>query len=125
MSVSVKSKGHFENILNYLDTFEKNPYRKIFEKYGELGVRALTAATPIDSGKTAGSWEYQIKETRTGTTLQWHNTNVNDGAVVAVMIQYGHATQNGGFVPGRDFINPAMRPILDSLADQLWKEVSR
>lgn len=124
MSVSVTSTGHFKDTLNFLDTFKRKSFSSIYEKYGELGVRALQDATPIDSGKTATSWSYKIKEGKTSTTIEWHNTNVNDGVVVAVLIQYGHATRNGGYVPGYDFINPAMKPILRSIADQLWKEVS-
>lgn len=124
MSVSVKSTGHFKSTLDFLDELSKNPYRDIFEKYGKLGVQALTAATPVDTGKTASSWEYKIIETKDATKLQWHNTNVDDGVVVAVLIQYGHATRNGGYVQGRDFINPAIKPILDGLADQIWKEVT-
>jgi len=123
MSVSVTSTGHFKDTLDFLNTFEDKSFTKIFEKYGELGVRALQDATPVDSGKTASSWTYKIKEGRNSTTLEWHNTNVNNGVVVAVLIQYGHATRNGGYVQGYDFINPAMRPILQNIADQLWKEV--
>lgn len=123
MSVSVKQEGHFKDTLNFLKSAEKKDYTSLLKKYGEMGVSALSAATPIDTGMTASSWEYRIKKGKHYIGLEWHNTNVNDGVVVAVLIQYGHATRNGGYVPGRDFINPAMRPILDNLADQLWKEV--
>lgn len=123
MSVSVKSTGHFKDTLDFLDKHSKKDYQRIFRQYGELGVKALSSATPIDSGKTASSWEYRIKETQGTTTLEWHNTNVNDGVVVAVLIQYGHATQGGGYVQGYDFINPAIKPVMDKLAEDLWKEV--
>ena len=123
MSVSVKSTGHFKDTLAFLDKHSRKDYQRIFRQYGELGVKALSSATPVDSGKTASSWEYRIKETQGTTTLEWHNTNVNDGVVVAVLIQYGHATQGGGYIQGYDFINPAIKPVMDKLAEDLWKEV--
>ena len=124
MSVTVKSTGHFKETLDFLDLSSKSKaIMSTLNKYGELGVRALQAATPVDSGKTAYSWEYNIKENRGSYTLEWRNTNVVDGVVVAVLLQYGHATRNGGYVQGRDYINPAIKPIFDNIAEQLWKEV--
>jgi len=88
------------------------------------GVRALAAATPKDSGETAAAWTYEIKQSRGGIQIDWINTHENQGRNIAVLIQYGHGTRNGGYVPARDFINPAMRPVFDNIADKAWKVVT-
>lgn len=88
------------------------------------GVRALAQATPVDSGETAAAWTYEVRRERGGYVIDWINTHENDGRNIAVLIQYGHGTRNGGYVPARDFINPAMRPVFDSIADRAWKVVT-
>ena len=88
------------------------------------GVRALAQATPKDSGETAAAWTYEVKNERGGYAIYWINTHENDGRNIAVLIQYGHGTRNGGYVPARDFINPAMQPVFDSIADKAWKVVT-
>ncbi len=94
-------------------------------KFGEEGVRALSAATPKDTGETASSWGYRVKRTRKSVTIEWYNTHSDDGKTpVAVLVQYGHATGTGGYVVGRDFINPAMRPVFDKIANEIWKKVT-
>ena len=98
----------------------KRQYLQIFNKYGQKGVQALSSATPVDSGKTASSWNYEIR----GTSIYWTNDNINKGVNIAVILQYGHGTRNGGYVQGRDYINPAIRPIFDSMVDEIWKEVT-
>lgn len=94
------------------------------DKYGREGVAALAAATPIDSGKTANSWYYEISRTGSSFSISWSNSHVNDGVPIAVIIQLGHGTGTGGYVQGRDYINPAIQPIFDRIADNLWKEVT-
>lgn len=86
-------------------------------------MEALSKATPVDTGKTASSWSYEIVVTREGYTIYWDNSNVNRGISIALLLQYGHGTRNGGFVEGRDYINPALRPIFDQMADEAWREV--
>ena len=93
-------------------------------QYGRRGVDALSAATPIDSGKTASSWNYEIHRSKDLVEIVWTNSNVNDGAPIVILLQYGHATGNGGYVQGYDFINPAIRPIFDEIEKDLWKEVT-
>lgn len=103
---------------------QKREYMAIFDKYGNEGVLALSAATPVDSGETAKSWSYKIRQTKSGIKLTWTNSNVVDGIPIAIIIQYGHGTRNGGYVQGLDYINPAMRPIFEKLTNELWKEVA-
>lgn len=93
------------------------------KKYGEMGVQALSAATPVDTGKTASSWRYEIETTNTGKTIHWVNDNVNNYVNIALILQYGHGTGTGGYVAGRDYINPALAPIFDELANEAWKEI--
>ena len=96
---------------------------KILEKYGQMGVEALRSATPIDSGKTAESWGYEISGGKEGATIHWTNTNQNKGVYIAVILQYGHGTGTGGYVQGIDYINPAIRPVFDKIAEEAWMEV--
>lgn len=96
---------------------------QILQKYGSKGVTALSSATPVDSGLTANSWTYVVEVRGESATIHWMNTNVNKGVNIAVILQYGHGTGTGGYVQGRDYINPAMRPIFDQIAEEAWKEV--
>ena len=120
----IESSGNFSKTFNFLDRLQKNNHMKTLAKYGERGVEALRQATPVDTGKTADSWYYEIKEDRNRTTISWSNSNINDGVVVAAIIQYGHGTGTGGYVQGIDYINPAMKPIFDAIAEECWKEVT-
>lgn len=115
------SSGSMDHFLRKL---LKKDWSQVLKKYAEAGVQALANATPVDSGKTAESWGYEIEETKSGLTIYWTNSNVNKHVNIAIIIQYGHATGGGGWVEGRDYINPALRPIFDQMADALWKEVS-
>jgi len=99
--------------------------RSVAESLAQRGVEALRAATPIDSGLTASQWTYEVVEDATGVSIYWKNTNVINGFNVAIGLQYGHGTGNGGWIEGYDYINPAMRPIFDQIADTVWKEVQR
>lgn len=98
--------------------------RRVAEKYANEGVNALSSATPVDTGLTAKSWDYEISNTDTSTTIYWKNSNVVNGVPIAVLIQYGHGTKNGGYVEGIDYINPALRPIFEKMAQDAWKEVN-
>ena len=117
-------RGNFNNTEKFLKKSNID-YIKIFEKYGRQGVIELSKATPIDSGETAKSWEYKITQTKFGIKLEWTNSHVEGGAPVAILIQYGHGTRNGGYVQGRDYINPVIKPILDKLSSDIWREVTK
>ena len=121
--VIVKQKGDFSKTEKFLNIISKKLYYRNLQKYAEQGVAALASATPIDSGTTANSWNYEIRQTKNSVSIYWTNSNVNKGVPIAVIIQYGHGTRNGGYVQGRDYINPAMRPIFDKIAENVWKEV--
>lgn len=118
-----KDSNKTENFLKKaLQVFEK---KFIFDKYGKIGVEALRKETPKDSGLTADSWYYEIKENKGSTTIEWNNSHVNKNVNIAVIIQTGHGTGTGGYVKGIDYINPAMRPVFQEIADNLWREVTR
>lgn len=122
--ITFKHSGSFNNSEIFLGRNRDRAYRVILEKYGALGVDALASATPIDSGITSESWGYEITQTKGRHSITWTNNHVVDGVIIAVVIQYGHATRSGGYVEGRDFINPVMKPIFDLIAENLYKEVS-
>lgn len=122
--ITIKQKGNFNNTENFLKRAKKADYVRILEKYGKEGVAALASATPMDSGETANSWSYTIKITKNGSTIHWSNSHVINGVSIAVILQYGHGTRNGGYVQGRDYINPAMRSIFDKIVNEIWREVS-
>lgn len=121
--IQVKQHGSFKRTLSFLHNILRFDYKLILKKYGERGVSALSAATPVDSGVTADSWKYNIEETKNGFSITWSNTNLNDGVNVAILLQYGHGTRNGGYVVGRDYINPAIQPIFDEMANAVWREL--
>lgn len=119
-----KSKGSFEKAKGFFKkASDKRIYRSL-NKYGEEGVAALAAATPVDTGKTASSWSYEIRQTQYSTSIVWKNSNIVDGVPIAIILQYGHGTATGGYVQGVDYINPALRPIFERIADTIWKEVT-
>lgn len=117
--------GSTRNTENFLQRIIHGDLYSKLETYGRLGVDRLRQATPIESSLTADSWEYEIEEKNGSYTLWWLNTNEIDGFNVAVGLQYGHGTGAGGWVAGYDYINPALKPILDKLADEVWKEVQK
>lgn len=121
--ISVTHSGSFKNIESFFNRILYKEYYDILAKYGELGVDALSSATPVDTGKTAGSWYYENKITRSSFTITWKNDNLADRIPIAILIQYGHATKDGGYVQGRDFINPAIRPLFDEMSEAIWAEV--
>ena len=125
MGIHITCSGDLSKTMKFLNRLQNKEYLNILSTYGKRGVEALRAATPKDTGKTADSWYYEIKQDRNQTTINWCNSYVNDGVVIAMLLQYGHGTGTGGYVQGTDYINPAMRAIFDDLANECWKEVTR
>lgn len=121
----ITCSGDLSKTMKFLNRLQHKDYLNILAKYGQRGVEALREATPKDTGETANSWYYEIKQDRNEATISWCNRNVNDGVVIAAIIQYGHGTGWGGYVQGIDYINPAMKPIFDDLANECWKEVTK
>lgn len=117
------SKGDFNRTFKFLKKMDSFKVAQILEKYAGMGVSALAQATPVDSGATASSWGYEIVVSGEDATIYWTNTNQNKGVYIAVILQFGHGTGTGGYVAGRDYINPAMRPIFDKIANEAWMEV--
>lgn len=123
--ISFRQKGDFSKLTRYLER-AKNVIRVgDLDKYGRAGVAALASATPVDSGLTARSWYYEITHSNGSATISFHNSNIQNGVPIAIILQYGHGTRNGGWVQGRDYINPAIRPIFDQMANNAWREVNR
>lgn len=123
--ISMKQKGDFSNTIRYLGRIRKGVNVNSLKRYGEEGVAALSAATPVDTGLTARSWSYKITETNGSVSISFHNSNIQNDVPIAIILQYGHGTKNGGWVQGRDYINPAIQPIFDKIADNAWKEVTK
>lgn len=121
--IEVKTRGSVKNTMSFLKRIASKKYLARLDQYGQAGVEALAKATPKDTGKTAASWRYTITVDNQKTRVTWSNDNVNKGQVIAILLQYGHGTRNGGFVEGRDYINPAMRGLFDEFANDLWREV--
>ena len=125
--IKITQRGDFRNTEKLLDRASKinSKYEHILRQYGETGVQLLAANTPQRTGKTASSWSYEIHRDTNRTSIHWTNSNVNKHVNIAVIIQTGHGTRNGGYVQGIDYINPALRPVFDAMADAIWKEVTR
>lgn len=123
--ITFEHKGNFEKTSLFLKRAKEAEFLNRLDSVARDGVKALAAATPVDSGETARSWDYEIQKTKSGAIIYWTNSNINDGVPVAVLIQYGHATDNGAYVRGLDFINPAMTPIFNNIAEEAWREVTR
>lgn len=122
--ISISHKGDWKKTSVFLQHAASRHNLKVLEKYGERGVQALAEATPKDTGKTASMWRYEIQNTQNGFALNFVNDNVSQGwCNIAIILQYGHGTRNGGWVEGRDYINPAIRPVFDEIANKLWEEV--
>lgn len=124
MGISFRTSGSTKNMEHFLNSMMTMDIRKVVEPYAQQGVDALASATPVDSGLAANSWGYEIEATRSNVTITWTNTDIENGFPVAVMLQYGYGTGTGGYVAGRDYINPAIRPIFDRIADGVWKVVT-
>lgn len=123
--ISFRQKGDFSKLTRFLERAKGVVHRGILEKYGHEGVAALMSATPADSGQTARSWSYKIERGKDSASIIFCNSNIQNGVPIAIILQYGHGTRNGGWVQGRDYINPAIRPIFDKIAESAWKEVTK
>lgn len=117
-------KGDFSKLSHFLERAKNVVKMGDLDKYGRAGVAALSSATPVDTGKTADSWHYEIERQDGRVAINFYNTNVNEDVPIAIILQYGHATGTGGWVEGRDYINPALRPIFDEIANNARKEVT-
>ena len=122
--VVMKQSGSLKNFEGFLYKNRKRRLYQLLNEYGKQGVELLRDATPVETGKTATGWDYEIEVNSQGISLYWVNNNVNEGVPIAILIQYGHATRSGSYVQGVDYINPALRPLFESMATKLWKEVS-
>ena len=123
--INIRQKGDFKNLSSFLEKTKEKLNLGLLDKYGREGVAALQAATPKDTGKTSESWYYKIERKNGSVSLTFHNSNQNKGVPIAIILQYGHATGNGGYVEGVDYINPALRQIFDKIAEEAWKEVKK
>lgn len=121
--ITIESKGSFRNTENFLKIMSGDSIYAQLENYAQAGVFALAEATPKDSGKTSEGWSYAIDREGKGTTISWSNDRMTEGVPVVILLQYGHATGTGGFVQGKDFINPSIMPIFDNIAESVWKAV--
>lgn len=123
--ITITQKGNFDKTAAYLNRLKSAQLFAVLNKYGEIGAQALAAATPVDSGLTSGSWSYTIQVKTGYYSIRWHNSNVVADAPLAVLLQYGHGTGTGGYVQGRDYINPAIRPVFDQMSADIEREVRR
>ena len=123
--ISFRQKGDFSKLTRFLERAKNVIHTGELDKYGKEGVAALASATPVDSGRTADSWYYEIEHKDGSASITFYNSNVNKGVPIAIILQYGHGTGNGGWVEGRDYINPAIQPIFDRIANDAWKEVTK
>lgn len=123
--ISFRQKGDFSKLTKFLEKAKNAVNLSNLDKYGKAGVAALASATPIDSGLTANSWYYGIVNKNGRVSINFYNSNIQNGVPIAIIIQYGHGTGTGGWVEGRDYINPAIQPIFDQLMKEIWREVTR
>ena len=123
--ISFRQKGDFSKLTHFLERAKESVRIGDLDKYGREGVAALSSATPIDSGETANSWSYEITNKNGSATITFKNSNIQNGVPIAIILQYGHGTRNGGWVQGRDYINPAIQPIFDEIVNNAWREVTR
>ena len=123
--ISFRHKGDFSKLTKYLMNVKNASKVNVLEQYGQEGVAALASATPVDTGKTASSWYYTIERSDGKTSISFHNSNIQNGVPIAIILQYGHGTGTGGWVQGRDYINPALQPIFDKIAQKAWEEVTK
>lgn len=125
MNITFKQKGDFSKLNRYFERVKEAARIGILDKYGREGVAALASATPVESGLAASSWGYEIKRNANSASIVFTNSDVENGFPVAIMLQYGHGTGTGGWVEGRDYINPAIQPVFDKIAEAAWKEVTK
>lgn len=123
--ITFRQKGDFSKLTRYLEKAKQAVHLGDLDKYGREGVAALASATPVDTGTTANSWYYEIENSAGRVSINFCNSNIQNGVPIAIILQYGHGTGTGGWVEGRDYINPAIRPLFDKIANDAWREVTR
>ena len=123
--IKFRQKGDFSKLTHYLEKVKEIVKLGDLDKYGREGVAALASATPVDTGLTASSWRYEIQHGNDSVSITFYNDNIQNGVPIAIILQYGHGTRNGGYVQGIDYINPAIKPIFDKITEDAWKEVTR
>lgn len=123
--IKFRQKGDFSKLTRYFERVKEVVKLGDLDKYGREGVAALESATPFDTGLTASSWRYEIDHGKDSVSISFYNDNIQNGVPIAIILQYGHGTRNGGWVQGRDYINPVIRPLFDKIADEAWKEVTK
>ena len=123
--ISFRHTGDFSNLTRFLEKVKETARLGDLDKYGREGVAALASATPIDSGETSNSWYYKIVNKNGSATITFYNSNIQNGVPIAIILQYGHGTRNGGWVQGRDYINPAIQPVFDRIVNDAWREVTK
>lgn len=123
--ISFRQKGDFSKLNGYLERVKEAAKLGILDKYGQQGVAALSSATPVDTGLTANSWSYKIERGNGSVSIVFNNSNIQNGVPIAIILQYGHGTGTGGWVEGRDYINPAIQPVFDQIAESAWEEVTK
>jgi hypothetical protein len=123
--ITFRHRGSLSKTAQFLERAKHAVHLSDLDKFGREGVAALASATPVDSGLTANSWYYEIEHTKTGSKITFKNSNIQNGVQIAIILQYGHGTGTGGWVEGRDYINPAIQPVFDKMADEAWREVTR
>lgn len=123
--ISFRQKGNFSKLTRYLVNVKSSVKKIDLDRFGKEGVAALSSSTPVDSGKTADSWYYEIEYKKGSATIRFCNSNIQNGVPIAILLQYGHGTNNGGWVQGRDYINPSVQPLFDKIAEKAWKEVTK
>lgn len=123
--ITFRHKGDFSKATRYLERVKEAARIGILDRYGKEGVAALASATPVDSGLTAASWSYRINRDKNSVSIEFLNSNIQDGVPIAIILQYGHGTGTGGWVQGRDYINPSIQPIFDRITNDAWREVTK
>lgn len=123
--ITFRQKGDFSKTTKFLERVKEAINLGLLDKYGREGVNALKSATPVDTGLTASSWYYEIENKNGVARLTFNNSNIQNGVPIAIILQYGHGTNNGGWVQGRDYINPALQPLFDEITDRAWREVTK
>lgn len=123
--ITFRQKGDFSKITKYFEKLKRATIKQVLEKYGKEGVAALASATPVKTGLTAKSWYYQIEYKNGAAAITFLNSNIQNGVPIAIILQYGHGTGTGGWVQGRDYINPAIQPLFDKIANEAWREVTK
>lgn len=124
MKITFVNKGDFSKADKYFRKITQLAFSGKLDRYGQMGVQALASATPVDTGLTAASWDYQIETSSNEVSIVWTNSNVNNGVPIAIILQYGHGTGTGGYVQGIDYINPALKPVFDEIEQSVWEEVT-